>query len=395
MDHLAVKLGKVTVGGLSRRPENTFEFRFASSYLDMRDRPVLGQSFEDDLQRARKTTGRVLPFFSNLLPEGALRDMIARQAKVHEPDEMSLLAYLGQDLPGAVVLERVADALAAEGEPDPDSHSAAQEEPLKFSLAGVQLKFSGLRSGKGVVIPATGRGGDWIVKLPDSRHFQVPANEHSMLIWARESGLQVPEFDLIQISSIAGLPRGIELFEEREALLVRRFDRLGQRRIHIEDFAQVLRLYPDQKYGKHNYETIGRIVRAVAGDEAFLEYARRLAFMVLSGNGDAHHKNWSLIYPDGRSASLSPAYDLVFTRDYLPEDSLALNFDGSKDFNRIGTDSFKRLACRCEFDEASLADEVGTMVERSRAAWTRLESDLPMRRESKQKLRRHLSALQL
>jgi len=40
---------------------------------------------------------------SNLLPEGALRAWIAQSLKVHEDNEFPLFAWLGQDLPGALI----------------------------------------------------------------------------------------------------------------------------------------------------------------------------------------------------------------------------------------------------------------------------------------------------
>jgi serine/threonine-protein kinase HipA len=43
---------------------------------------------------------------------------------------------------------------------------------------------------------------------------------------------------------------------------------------------------------------------------------RRLAFMVLSGNADAHLKNWALLYPDGVNPRLAPVYDVVSTVVY-------------------------------------------------------------------------------
>jgi serine/threonine-protein kinase HipA len=215
-----------------------------------------------------------------------------------------------------------------------------------------------------------------------------------MLRWARQAGIEVPDHELVQISSIDGLPR-IGVFAEQEALLVRRFDRFEGKRLHQEDFAQILALYPRQKYKKYNYETIGKIVHAVTGPKGFADYARRLAFVVLSGNGDAHHKNWSLLYPDGRTAALSPAYDFVFTRAYYEHDTLALNLSGSRKFEDINTGSFLHLARRCGSDETSIELEVELAVERIRAAWTQLEHDLPISAEVRAALRRHLSDVQL
>jgi serine/threonine-protein kinase HipA len=396
MDHLLVKLDGLAVGDLRRRSGDSWDFRFRSDYIERHPRPVLGQCFEDDLRRVHRATNRLPPFFSNLLPEGALRDLLARRAHVNEQREALLLEALGKDLPGAIVVEEGGEATTAEVDDELPPPLAVEgfEAPLKFSLAGVQLKFSVLRSGGRLTVPISGMGGNWIAKLPDAQHPRVPANEFSMLRWARHSGIEVPDHELIQARSIEGLPRE-GVFTEQEALLIRRFDRLRARRIHQEDFAQVLALYPWQKYKKYNYETIGRIVHAIAGPDAFAEYARRLAFVVLSGNGDAHHKNWSLLYLDGRTASLAPAYDLVFTRAYYEDDPLALNFNGSKKFDEVGLGSFRRLARKCEYDETSLATEVAKVVERIRAGWVELESDLPISSEVKARLRRHLDAIHL
>ena len=92
-------------------------------------------------------------------------------------------------------------------------------------------------------------------------------------------------------------------------MLVERFDRApGGVRIHQEDFAQVFEIEPEEKdlVGPEavTYAGIGAVVCAVAGREDFLEFVRRVGFMVLSGNADAHAKNWSLLYPDRVHARL-------------------------------------------------------------------------------------------
>jgi serine/threonine-protein kinase HipA len=199
---------------------------------------------------------------------------------------------------------------------------------------------------------------------------------------------------MVSISGIDGLPPEIA-FSETEALALHRFDRAGGKRIHQEDFAQVLGLYPHAKYDKHNHETIGNVIHAVAGPDALIEYARRLAFVVLSGNGDAHHKNWSLLYADGRTASLTPAYDLVFTRAYMDSDDMALKLHGSRSFESVTLESFRHLARKCGFDEDRLANEVADAAQRIREAWAEIEQASPMAAEAKGKLRRHLSLMHI
>jgi len=394
MNHLIVKLGDLAVGDLRRRSGDSWEFAFREGYINLPSRPILGQAFEDDLQRVHRSTLLLPPFFSNLLPEGPLRELLARQAQVNEQREALLLDVLGGDLPGAVVVTRGDDAMVDDEGSAPPPAEPDREQRLKFSLAGVQLKLSVLQRGERLTLPATGQGGDWIVKLPDSRFPGVPANEISMLRWARRAGIEVPDHRMVRITEIDGLPQEM-VFAEPEALAVRRFDREGEKRVHQEDFAQILGLYPHEKYERFNFETVGNIVHAVAGPEALIDYARRLVFVVLSGNGDAHHKNWSLLYLDGRTASLTPAYDLVFTRAYIERDELALKFRGSRRFEDVTMESFRRLARRCGFDEDLLAETATEAAQRIREAWSEIERDAPMAQDAKMKLRLHLDAMHL
>ncbi len=393
MNHLSVRLAETAVGDLRRRSGDAWEFRFRPDYLDRHPRRVLGQFFEDDLTRVHRENLRPPAFFSNLLPEGPLRQLVARRAGINEQREAFLLESLGRDLPGAVVVER------SNGDgPNGDEVTAAEEAPtpapprLKFSLAGVQLKFSVLRDGTRLNLPASGQGGRWIVKCPDAVHPGLPANEISMLRWARHAGIEVPDHELVAMADFHGLPEEV-VFSEGEGLAVRRFDRTATARIHQEDFAQVLGLFPSERYDAYNYETIGNVVRAVAGVDAFLEFARRLAFMVLSGNGDAHHKNWSLLYPDGIKAALAPAYDLVFTRAYDPNDELALNLGGSKQFSDVTMATFRRLARKSRLEEETVVNAVGEAAATIRQSWEEIKADLPLRLDAKERLSRHLSSV--
>ena len=123
------------------------------------------------------------------------------------------------------------------------------EAALRFSLAGVQLKFSAvMEASGGLTIPAGGMGGSWIVKLPSARFAAVPENEYAMLALARAVGIAVPPNRLIEIGDIRGLPQDAGAMKGK-ALAVQRFDRgPGGEAVHMEDFAQVFGLFPDDKY---------------------------------------------------------------------------------------------------------------------------------------------------
>ncbi len=388
---LDVHLGDVHVGTLTLLADERIEFSISEAYRQRYPRPVLGQSFEDDLTRRHVSRMRLPHFFSNLLPEGPLRELIAEREQVSRQREFFLIARLGEDLPGAIIV-RPAGELAwdeAASLEAPATSAATEQEPLRFSLAGVQLKFSMLRKDRGMTLPTGGRGGNWIVKLPDNRYDRVPENEFSMMTWARAAGITVPEVALVKVADVEGLPEGIPLREDL-AYAIRRFDRPEPgRRIHMEDMAQVLGLYSDEKYKKYNYETVANVILKVAGLDALHEFLRRLVFITAIGNGDAHHKNWSLLYPDGTHATLSPAYDLVSTLQYMPGDTLALNLAKSKRFEDLSLASFERLARKLGLGTDDVLPVVSAAVSATLDTWSTLHPTLPIPVTFKQRIEAH------
>ena len=221
------------------------------------------------------------------------------------------------------------------------THREDTDYALRFSLAGVQLKFSAVLENSGTLtIPVHGQGGSWIVKVPNLSLRHVPEAEYSMLSFARESGIMVPEIRLVRTDSINNLPLGINA-DHNDSLVVRRFDRNSNgMRIHMEDFAQIFQLYPGKKYGSNNYDQIAEVIYAEAGSASLIEYIKRLVFTVAIGNGDMHLKNWTLLYKDGRTPELSPAYDFIPTILYMDGDTLGLNLGGENSFRRINFEHF-------------------------------------------------------
>jgi len=387
-------VGRLTLASYGSHTVDQIDFSFEPSYAQNLPRPILGQYFEDDLTRIYGNRMRAPPFFANLLPEGILRTLIAKRAGVSPERDFFLLEYLGEDLPGAVVI-RPASPLQAPASMKAEEPSQTKAPLLKFSLAGVQLKFSMIRDGRSLTLPASGRGGDWLVKLPDSRNEFVPENEHSMMLWARTIGLDVPETHLVSPSDVVGLPAEIGTMKGN-AFAVRRFDRpTPGARTHIEDFAQVMGFYAADKYENANYETVGNILFRLGGTADLLEYIARLVFIVAIGNGDAHLKNWSLIYPDRTRARLAPAYDLVSTIQYIEGDALGLNLAGSKRFEDVSLASFEKLARRLKVDPAQVISRVRSTVEAILDSWTKLRPELPIPETFKTRIDQHLKRVPL
>lgn len=381
---LGVDLHGRRIGLITRLAGDKQIFALEQDYVDDPNRASLSLSLKGHsgglVTAIKPVQRRVPPFFSNLLPEGHLRTYLAAQAGVNPEREFFLLAVLGADLSGAVTVTPL-DETGRAGLGDHD-HEAGDERRalpsdgvLRFSLAGVQLKFSAVcEATGGLTIPARGVGGSWIVKLPSHRFDAAAENEFVMLDLARAIGIAVPRVQLVRIKDIAGLPADAAAMPGN-ALAVERFDRGPQgRRIHMEDFAQVFGLFPENKYKSASYANIARVLWAETGEEGTFEFVKRLVFSVLIGNADMHLKNWSLLYPDAHAPVLSPAYDFVSTLPYIPGDALALNFGGTKDISRIAPDQVRRISETASLPVVPLLKIVRSTVEATTTAWRTLDS---------------------
>lgn len=396
---LEVFLAGRLIGTLTLLPGECTFFSFLSSYLDDPERPVLSQSFfgrtGEVMPETRVVKTKVPPFFSNLLPEGHLRTYLAARGGIHPTREFKLLGLLGEDLPGAVSVGWSAQE-AKDRLPAVDHGRHRDEAPYHFSLAGVQLKFSAMTESRGgLTIPASGTGGNWIVKLPSQQFPEVPENEWAMLYFAGKIGINVPETRLIPIEDIAGLP-DLGIMTGKTALAVKRFDRRDTgERIHIEDFAQVYNLFPDEKYSRVNYTNIANMVWMLTGEAGLAEYVRRLVFNILIGNGDMHLKNWSYVYVDGRTPQLAPGYDFVATVPYLPGDKLALNLSGTKIMQEVSESHFVDLIAKARVPEHLVIKTLRETVKTTTAIWQQEKKLLPLSPEIIDRIDGHMRGLEL
>lgn len=369
----AVLLHNEPVAHLRIREDGSSVLRFLDSYVQATPRPVLSQKLEDwNLSKPRHFKS-LPPFFQHLMPEGALREYILRAERLTDSD-VELLRRLGRDLPGAVTLvpeDAADDDVLGQIVEEPPAPPAAPRERLRFSLAGVQLKFSAERKGR-ITFPARDRSGRWIVKLPDRIHPRLPELEHSMMRWAAATGFEVPETDVISAGDLESLPPHLE-WSEGNAYVCRRFDRTDEGLpVHIEDFGQIfgVPLTHKGKYDSYGYLAIARTLFAIAGRDEMLVFLRRLVFDVLCGNGDSHVKNWSLIYRDRFHAQLAPAYDIVPTVLFPRYDpALALDFVGVTRFTEITRDRFRQLAKKLDMSPSDLLAIVDETIERAQDAF--------------------------
>ena len=397
---LDVLLHDEPIGTLTRVDGDRILFAFKDAYVADENRPVLGLGFKDQLGALitafKPTRTRVMPFFSNLLPEGHLRTYLAERAGVKPVREFFLLWVLGMDLPGAITI-RPADGeawpLDDHGTVDDGDRDDHHNNALRFSLAGVQLKFSAIDEAVGgLTIPAKGIGGSWIVKLPSRKFAGVPENEFSMMTLARLIGMDVPAIRLVDIDAIRNLPDGIGTLKG-QALAIERFDRLPGGAVHMEDFAQIFGVYPEEKYENASARSIGRVIGAEGGEADVAEFIRRLTFNTLIGNADMHLKNWSLIYPDRRHAALAPAYDFISTIAYIQAGKSALKFSRTKSFTEYSEDELSHLAAKARLPEKLVLDTARETVALFHQHWHAEKANLPLAAEVVQAVETHLKTI--
>ena len=308
----------------------------------------------------------LLPVFEMNLPEGALKERLRLQfAKaIPEFDDLDLLSIVGasqigrlrytqrEQLDENVPTQDLTEILTYKDAADLFAYLL--ERFASYSgISGVQPKVL-VREEK-VPEKLAHRGATHIVKAFDAREYpELAANEWICTQGAAAAGIKTAS---------------VRLSENRRLLVVDRFDMTPQGEyLGIEDFCV---LDGRRAHGRYNgsYEGIAkRITDFVSPNElarAREQFALLVAYSCAVENGDAHLKNFSVLYnsPEGEVA-FSPAYDIVSTTPYLPRDTLALTLGGSKRFpGRPGLIKFIRhVTGKSERSARQLLDQVASGV---------------------------------
>ncbi|MCB1123588.1 MAG: HipA domain-containing protein [Verrucomicrobiae bacterium] len=191
----------------------------------------------------------------------------------------------------------------------------------KMSVQGVQPKLSAQLRVKEGKFDIVDREGQFLLKPNPPTFTEVPANEALTMTMAASVGLTVPPHGLIPTIDGSWI------------YVIKRFDREGRnRRIHVEDFAQLSGATRETKY-ESSLERVAKIVEEFCTFPALEKpkLAKLLLFCFLSGNEGMHLKNFSLIVSEG-VVTLSPAYDLLNTTLVLEnaKEESALPLGGKK-----------------------------------------------------------------
>lgn len=323
----ATRAGRIT---RSERVEDTLLFSYADECLPQNavslTMPVRTDQYD--------AMGGLLPVFEMNLPEGVLREHLRNQfAKaIPEFDDLDLLAVVGSSQIGrlryatqatlndSVPAQDLDEILTYRGTDDLFAHLL--ERFAHYSgISGVQPKV--LIRDEQAPGKLAHRGATHIVKAFDPRQYpELAANE---LICSRGA-------------AAAGIATAnLQLSQNRQLLVAERFDRTNDGvYLGLEDFCV---LDGRRAHGRYDgsYESLARSISDFVSPadlaRAREQYALMVAYSCAIENGDAHRKNFSVMYDDPeREVRLAPAYDILSTTLYIPRDTLALTLNGTKRF---------------------------------------------------------------
>jgi len=261
-------------------------------------------------------------YFDNLLPEEALRTVLAKEAGLSAEDAFGLLAYFGGESAGSLVLLDPQKPLVEVHGLQPLSYeqlsqrirnlprvSLTHASPKKMSLAGAQHKMVVVLKNDELFEPLSATASTHILKPnhQDNDYSGSVMNEYFVMHLAAAVGLEVPEVR--------------RLYVPEPVYLVKRFDRVAtendeaQRR-HVIDACQLLNKARNFKYSAAHLDTLAQAIALCRSKvSARLQFYRWIVFNLLIGNGDNHLKNISFLV-DISGINVAPAYDLLSTAVY-------------------------------------------------------------------------------
>jgi serine/threonine-protein kinase HipA len=310
------------------------------------------------------------PIFQMNMPEGfVLEQLRNRLAKTTGLDPLLLLTAIGSQVPigrlrftlegqstneTPVQGESLAELLAHGGSRELFAR-LVDSYLMRTGLSGVQPK---------VLVPERS-----IDDMQPDFKAALPTSELIVKSGLGEfPGLAINEFICMSIAKQAGVPvPEFHLSDDGELFVMRRFDRPPDGRIlGFEDMLALAGRAADQKY-VGSYELVLRLLHLYCAPEQFPAARAQLFDMValscILGNGDAHMKNFGVLYDSVTGAvRMAPAYDIVCTRLYIADDNLALNLTGNRSFfaARLGLLEF---GVRCDMTKARVIERTVQLCE--------------------------------
>jgi serine/threonine-protein kinase HipA len=306
-------------GILRQEPSGRCVFTYDTAYLEAKH-PAVAFTLPRQAEPFICEAG-LHPFFDNLVAEGWLRNAQARALKIDPNDRFALLLAFGRDCAGAVSV--IDPAPLKEPIIDMADPATAAALASRGSLSGIQPKLLAVKEDNHYRPARNNETSTYIAKLPSGTLRDIVENEFLILTACRSllPGDTIVDATIAPLKDIGA-----------KALLVRRFDRLPSgAKIHFEEFNQLLgHRSGDDKYDA-SYEDMASFIVNTPGcvpADAWRLFERVIA-CILTGNTDAHLKNFAMLHTADDGLRLAPAYDLIAAALYPEYRSFALAIGGA------------------------------------------------------------------
>lgn len=383
---------KTLVGELKLGNQRKFEFQYTTSWLENPKAyplsvrlPLRTNIYLDEIAR---------PFFENLLPEFAIRELIAKQFGISEKNIFGILESIGGECAGAFSLfppdqtpmqsgdyELLSTTALENLVTELPKHPLMADKHLRLSLAGVQHKLPVYIKDNQYYLPRGSNPSSHIIKPPILQFPNTVINEFFCMKLANEMGLPVPK---------------VFLYKGKKPLyIIQRFDRVLDSeghlmRIHQEDFCQALGILSEQKYESEGgpslqkcYDLVKTYSIHTAKDLILL--LQWVIFNFLIGNSDAHGKNLAFMITN-QGPQLAPFYDILCTQIYSElSERYAMKIGGENRPAWIQRRHWERLSESLNVKFKLVLITMKALIEKYYIAVPKLKQELAFLEENEQK----------
>ena len=371
---------------------NDMRFTYDAEYLASKD--ALPLSYALPLRSDPFDSERTTIFFENLLPPDQVRRKLGPILHLSRHNVFGFLEALGGDCAGAISLWPHGETPLSGKERVKrlDEDDAAEilgslkKRPLyvngidgyRISGSGAQNKLIARIVNGHIELPLFGAPSTHIIKPPADGFEDSVHNEYFCQRLAAEIGLSASRAEILELGG--GLYYAAERYD-REIVAGK------PRRLHQEDFCQILSVDPEAKYESDGGPSIRQCMEVSRkmrlSPTSQIALVDSVVFNCIIGNADAHAKNLSIVY-HGRRADFAPLYDLVSTSVY-PELSqeMAMRIGGDAAFDSISRDSFSRMAEECAVAPKLVLGRLDYIAKRIVPAASRLADECNARFPSK------------
>lgn len=384
MKQLFVYINGTHIGWLSQENGKlSFQYTPETPYSLALQLPIQAEAF---------THQQTESFFSGLLPDEPIRSNIARILKISPRNTFEMLKHLGGDCAGAIQILPV--ELSKNAELNQRTQPLSNDElfsilqnlpqrPLGIGIEGFRISGAGAQN----KLVLAKENNQWSLPLYDhpSTHIIKPniqsfpdsvLNEYFCMKLAQMVGIPVPEVEIITI-------QGHHFYAIKR--YDREFSQEGITRLHQEDFCQLRNIPPNQKYQNEGGPSMQQLFQTIRifqkqgkmkGKET-LRLLQLILFNFLIGNGDAHGKNFSILYK-ANQVELAPGYDLLSTLVYGNHhtERMAMKIGSKYKFKDVATRHFEQMGMDIGLSPKLVIRQAKTLSQQIKPACKKLLQDM-------------------